>query len=48
MADDKIILPILFGDKEELYTVMASPEQYKRIKDGGKFWRCYSFNLQKV
>ncbi|XP_011170490.1 trihelix transcription factor GTL1 [Solenopsis invicta] len=34
MADDKIILPILFGKKEELYTVMVSPEQYKWIKDG--------------
>lgn len=31
MTADKITVPILFGEKEELYTLMVSSEQYERI-----------------
>lgn len=44
MTADKITVPILFGEKEELYTLTVSSEQYERIMSGGKLVR-NSLNL---
>ncbi|XP_018364611.1 PREDICTED: uncharacterized protein LOC108762206 [Trachymyrmex cornetzi] len=34
MADNKIEVPILYGEKEELYTLKVSPDEYNRIMNG--------------
>lgn len=33
---EKITIPILFGEKEELYTIAVSAEEYRQIMNGSK------------
>lgn len=42
---DKITVPILFGEKEDLYNIVVSTEEYERIRNGGKLFIKHSLNL---
>jgi len=33
--EKKITIPVLFGEKEELYTITMSAEEYEQIMNGG-------------
>lgn len=43
--ENNISVQVLVGEKEELYTIIVSPEQHEQILNGSKFVITDSLNL---